>query len=293
MQRTFFTGDHWLYYKIYVGAKTADMILTDIIKPVCEQLLADQLIDKWFFIRYSDPKHHVRWRLHFENTENIGKAISLIHRSCAPFFDTGHIHKIQTDTYKRELERYGSNAMELGETLFWHDSTAVVDALDMIEGDEGEKIRWLFSMRSIDQLLNDFKFSTQQKFDLLNSMADNFGREFNINASLIIQTSDKYRKEKTEIYTTMNRDKDKDNLMLPLFELLDKRSTDSADTVDQILKLQQENKLQMPLNNLMSSYIHMLMNRTFRSKQRIHEMVIYGFLFRYYRTELARLKYAK
>ena len=42
---------------------------------------------------------------------------------------------------------------------------------------------------------------------------------------------------------------------------------------------------------LMGSYIHMLINRLFKSKQRLHEMVIYDFLFRYYKSEIAKKKY--
>ena len=41
------------------------------------------------------------------------------------------------------------------------------------------------------------------------------------------------------------------------------------------------------------SIIHMTMNRLFRSKNRLYEMVIYDFLFRYYQSALARIKYAK
>lgn len=293
MQRTFITGDKWLYYKIYSGQKTADMILTDIINPVCKQLISEQLIDSWFFIRYADPKNHVRWRLHFNDTKNIGEVIESVSEACKPYIDSGYIPKIQTDTYKRELERYGINLIQIAETLFWHDSVMIVEMLELIEGDEGEKTRWMFSLRAIDQLLTDFKFTTQQKFDLLNTLAENFGNEFNINSPLIIQLSNKYRKEKNGIFDIMNRSKDNHSPYLPLFELLKVKSENSSAVISEIININNDNKLQLPLNNLLGSYIHMLMNRLFRSKQRLHEMVVYGFLFRYYRTELAREKYNK
>lgn len=37
----------------------------------------------------------------------------------------------------------------------------------------------------------------------------------------------------------------------------------------------------------------MLMNRLFRSKQRVHEMVVYDFLWRYYKSAFAKAKYSK
>ncbi|WP_392348660.1 lantibiotic dehydratase C-terminal domain-containing protein [uncultured Polaribacter sp.] len=51
-QRTFVIGDKWLYYKIYCGVKTADMLLLEVIKPLTEQLIEEKIIDKWFFIGY-------------------------------------------------------------------------------------------------------------------------------------------------------------------------------------------------------------------------------------------------
>ena len=75
IQRNFSIGSEWLYYKLYTGHKTADFILTEVIKPLTEEFLEKGLIDKWFFIRYADPKHHIRLRFHCLDTKNIGKVI--------------------------------------------------------------------------------------------------------------------------------------------------------------------------------------------------------------------------
>jgi len=53
IQRKFLLGDAWLYYKIYCGARTADMLLTDMIAPLVAELKKQELIEKWFFIRYN------------------------------------------------------------------------------------------------------------------------------------------------------------------------------------------------------------------------------------------------
>ncbi|MCL2738922.1 MAG: hypothetical protein FWE30_05695, partial [Bacteroidales bacterium] len=45
------------------------------------------------------------------------------------------------------------------------------------------------------------------------------------------------------------------------------------------------------LNALLSSYTHMMMNRWFRSKQRMHEAVVYDFLLKYYKYRSARNKH--
>ena len=71
MKRTFSLGSEWLYFKIYCGVKTADFILVDYLKETIEQLLAQQYISKWFFIRYNDPDAHLRLRFKIDNPENF------------------------------------------------------------------------------------------------------------------------------------------------------------------------------------------------------------------------------
>ncbi|MDR0295220.1 MAG: hypothetical protein LBH91_03380 [Prevotellaceae bacterium] len=41
---------------------------------------------------------------------------------------------------------------------------------------------------------------------------------------------------------------------------------------------------------MLSSYIHMTLNRLFRTQQRMHELVMYDYLFRYYTSMQARQK---
>lgn len=64
MRRTFAPGSPWLYLKAYTGTASADHILTDTVGPVIEQLRESGVVDHWFFLRYADPEHHLRLRLH-------------------------------------------------------------------------------------------------------------------------------------------------------------------------------------------------------------------------------------
>ena len=290
-KRTFVIGDEWLYYKLYCGLKTADEILTQAIKPVSEELLKNDSIDKWFFIRYSDPKLHLRVRFHLNNSQNISQIINLINNATKSFIEDDLLWKIQIDTYQREIERYGKNTMELVEELFFHDSEMIVNMLDLIEGDEGEIIRWLFSIRSIDCLLDDFLYNDQQKLNLLEGLKEGFGREFGMNKSLKMQLDKKFRDERQYINDIMNRESDDKSEMRPLFELLKQKSLRIKHITKEILSIEKENMLLRPLDDLMGSHIHMLMNRLFKSKQRMHEMIIYDFLFRYYKSEIAKKKY--
>ena len=293
IQQTFIIGDEWLFYKLYTGTKTSDVILSEVIKPITKKLVENNIIDKWFFIRYVDPKQHIRLRFHYTNLQHVFEIIQMMNTMLKPYIEQNLIWKVQLDTYQREIERYGSNTMELSESLFFYDSITIISMLDLIEGDDGEKIRWLYSLRSIDEFLNDFRFNLQQKMDFIKTLADNFGKEFGLNSHLIKQLSNKYRTNKKLINDILFKDKAQESDLKSLFHLLNIRSKNSKHIISEILSIAKEEKLQVSLESLLGSYIHMMMNRIFKSKQRVHEMVIYGFLFRYYKSILAREKYGK
>jgi thiopeptide-type bacteriocin biosynthesis protein len=293
LKRTFIVGDEWLYYKFYTGPKTADVILTEMIKPVTEELLSHQVIDYWFFIRYSDPQLHTRVRFHVSDPQNIAAIIQAIRSYSTPYFEKNLVWKIQLDTYQREVERYGINSMDLSEQWFYYDSKMIVDMLSLIEGDEGERIRWLFALRAVDTMLDDFRSDMEQKFDLVTLLRENFGREHGMNRNLKEQMEQKFRDNRAEINELMDRSNDQVSEMLPLFQVLAQKSAAVQPIAEQILTLNKNNQLGMPLNDLMASYSHMMVNRLFKSKQRTHEMVLYDFLHRYYKSEIARRKYSK
>lgn len=290
IQRSFILGDQWLYYKIYTGPKTSDNVLTEILKPIAEKLIDENTIQQWFFIRYADPKHHIRVRFKYDDPHKIGTIINALFPELKNFIDEDLIWKIQLDTYQRELERYGTNTMELSETLFYHDSKMMVDFLNLIEGDEGEEIRWLFGLRAIDSLLNSFKYQDNQKLELLDNLKTGFGREFGMSRPLKKQLDDKYRKEREKIDYFMVFEAEANPDYAPIIEVLENKFENTTPVAGEVLKHQEQNSLEMPLNNLMGSYIHMLMNRLFKSNNRMHEMVCYDFLYRYYRSMIARKK---
>lgn len=287
-KRSFILGDEWIYYKIYSGAKTSDLVLTDIIKPVADFLIKESIIDKWFFIRYADPKHHIRLRFHYKNPKAVCEIINKLQPLFSQYTNEDLIWKIQTDTYNRELERYGYNTMELSETIFFHDSETVSNFLSLIEGDEGEELRWLFGLRMIDALLDCFSFSIDYKLKLLNRLKTGFGNEFGMNRFLKKQLDDKYRQERKKIEDFFSLDEQKTHDFLPILKVLSKYKSTISPLAEELVHLNSHKKLEVELENLLSSYIHMTMNRLFKSKNRIHELVCYDFLYRFYKSMIAR-----
>lgn len=291
-KRNFILGDEWFYLKLYSGAQTADRILDEAIKPAVYHLLIEKKIDKWFFIRYSDPDLHLRLRLHFTNPGSIGIIVRTLHKYINKFFEQDLIWKVQTDTYQREVERYGLFTMELSESIFYRDSMLFISVLPYFKVINGETLRWHFALKSIDCLLDCFKYSLDEKLRLLEIMKDSFGREFGINRNLKDQLNSKFAKEWKGIDKSMNSITERESLIAPILVLLNEQKQTLISLANETLRSINEHPGYLQINDLVTSYIHMIMNRFFRSKQRVHELVLYDFLYRYYKSALARLQAA-
>ncbi|WP_025743230.1 thiopeptide-type bacteriocin biosynthesis protein [Aquimarina pacifica] len=285
MKRIFLLGDEWLYYKLYCGARMANIILTETIKPLVEKLVETNHIDQWFFIRYNDPDYHLRIRFHLTETKKINEVILLINKMIKPYLEEDIIYKVQVDTYAREIERYGGKTIELAEELFYHESTMLVNAVSMIED---ETLYFLFILKAVHQLLNDFKFTIEEKNTIVSRNKDSFRQEFNADKNLNKQLNKKYGGIKNEISIFLNATYTNNEVYEYLDALLFDKTNKTKRIVTQLLHQQKNQTLEIPINNLVSSYIHMLVNRAFRSQQRFYELIVYDFLHKKYNSDLKR-----
>ena len=287
------TGDEWLYYKFYCGERVGEKLLNQAIKPIVDELEANNLIDKWFFIRYADKDgHHLRFRIHLNDQTKFSECVLIIKKHIQQFENNLLIWKTQTDTYLRELQRYGFESIDATEELYYNDSEATVKFADLIEGDAGERVRWLFSLLSMDHLLNDFGFDVKQKMQLLNAAKTSFGKEFNKTGALNKQVNELYSENMSNIEAFLNEDARAD-IYEPLWDILKERSVKNKTVVSQLKSLAEQNILPGGLENTVLSYLHMVCNRIFLAKQRVHEMVVYDMLFKYYSKQMHTQKKSK
>jgi lantibiotic biosynthesis protein len=75
-----------------------------------------------------------------------------------------------------------------------------------------------------------------------------------------------------------------------LLNILTERKERIAPIAANFLLMRENDTLQIGLNNLLRSYIHMTINRLITSNQRLHELMIYDFLYRQCQSVLARKK---
>ena len=271
VQRTFVIGDKWLYYKIYCGVKTADMLLLEVIKPLTEQLIEEKIIDKWFFIRYSDPEPHVRFRVQFIDIKNIGAVIKKMKNLLQPYMNSNQVWDVALATYKRELERYGTNTIEDAELFFYYDSLMM---LQIIENSKDDETRFLTLFKWLENILLLFKFEDTGLLSFLERMQEQFKEEFSVDKRVRKELSNTYRKLAPALF-------DKEDTNAP-------RIYNPTETVERFLMLKKEQKLEVSLDNVVASFIHMSVNRCFRSKQRLYEMMLYDFLYRKNKSKFVR-----
>jgi lantibiotic biosynthesis protein len=288
IQKDFHLGSEWLFYKLYCGTKTGDKILSEILRPLTDELIKNNLIDKFFFIRYNDPELHIRIRFHLTDLSHLGRIVEKMNAYTQDHCRDGLITTIQLDTYRREMNRYGENTIELAESLFYIDSETCLQFFDLIDLENGEAVRWQFALKSIDELLNGFGFSLDDKKQLLEALKLGFIKEHGNSKELKVQLDTKYRKLRKQVYEIM--DIDPSSELYGLQELLDWKRSKLQNIANQIIDLHKSGQLQVPIQELMASYIHMCLNRIFAARQRTYEMVIYDLLYKFYVSEIARSK---
>lgn len=199
--------------------------------------------------------------------------------------ENDRVWKIQLDTYNRELERYKGHLMELTETLFYIDSTHTLKLLRILE-DMPQSARWLIAAKMIDSLLIDFNYNLRQRKELLESMDKSYKMEFGFNEFNAKQFNVMYREHSHEMEEVI-WGKKADEGYKSLYDILRIRSNALKTIAQQLIEANDSEEVQIPL----SSYIHMMLVRLFRSKNRLHELIVYNFMSRFYSSWIARIKY--
>lgn len=272
VRRKFIIGSEWCYFKIYTGPKTVESILINIYPKICS-LLSKKYIDSFFFIRYTDSNYHIRLRLHCADSQYLNDVLKMMSKTLQGYVNHLIIQKVQMDIYNRELERYGCNTIELSESFFYRDSVFILKYLRKVNSIDSD--RWKISLRFINTLLNCNNYSLDDKIKFTEINANSYYNEFyrDNNESWKILNS-KYRLKRNEIGIILNDKTSK------VFKELDTFIFKYHFTNRRIFK-----------EDFIVSVIHMHVNRMFRTRQRIVELVLYHFLHKYLLSEKAQIKY--
>lgn len=276
-QRRFTFGSEWLYVKVYTGEKSSDALLVGTIGPVIYQLLAKNIITQFFFVRYKDVDPHLRLR--FSGNPHLAfhqVVMRELETALQSFVQEGLVHRVQVDTYVREIERYGYEHIVLCETLFHCDSLSTLAFLT--DGPQGldENSRFTFAIAKIDRLLSGVGLDYTDRGKLLTLLKDHYFEEFGGDAALRKQQGEKYRAYRPLLEQAVGTS---------FQAVLDRTDCASRDVLNRLRAAFPEDARLLPI---LQSMIHMLINRLFPAKQRAYELVIYHCLAKFYESYKAQ-----
>lgn len=269
--RKYIPGSQWLYAKIYTGVKTADIILKEAIQPLLHNLKEEGLIKKWFFIRYNDPKSHLRIRFELSDTRSFDAVLSQITSFLEEYIHSGEISDFRLDTYEREIERYGAACIEEAEFLFWKSSDLILH--EYLHFEDEEKI--IVSLFYIEEILKSLNLSMAEKLEWIKVSNLAFKKEFHADKNLNSQLDKKYRTFKPGYLEFLESEE-----YLGFRTDILTHITESAEALQHVKRQYSEKELQY----FFQSIFHMNINRMFISNQRLFEMIIYDYLYRYYKA---------
>lgn len=289
VHRTFGPGSQWLYLKAYTGTACADHILTGTVGPVIRQLRESGVVDRWFFLRYADPEHHLRLRLHGDPAALRDHALPALTDALAPRLADGTIWKFATDTYHREVERYGGDAgVELAERIHAVDSEAVLRVLGMLGGEEAADARWRLCLYATDRLLADAGLDIQERRDWAKSGAAGYRPEYPNAGNLDPGIGQRWRRERADITAMLD---DVEGHPYEAARLVFRRRSERmAPLLAELADLSKRGELTQSYSELLHSFSHLNAVRLLRSAARTHELVLLSFLDRHYASQLARAK---
>lgn len=270
VEAVFLPGSEWLTAKIYTGKATADAVLREVVAPLVEE--TRDAADLWFFLRYTDPDHHLRVRFH-------GDVLARLHDRVRPLIDDGRVSRVVLDTYRREVARYGGpEGIVRAEQVFKHDSEAVLAILAAGTGDAGLALRWRAAVLGVDGLLADGGLDVAGRRVAVRAWRDSLVSEQG-------GTGDNAKRHAGKLFRTEREE---------LERLLAGTAADAAEQ-HVLAALARRSAAIRPIiggtpADILGSLCHMHVNRLLRAAQRTQELVVYDLLDRLYAAAIGRAK---
>ncbi len=265
INRNYFPGSEWIYFKIYCSNNVSNDVLIEIHEKLILYLKEEGLIHKWFFVRFFDPHHHLRLRFNISSRAVSIDIQKLLYEKLKKYLKNEIVWKIKIDTYQREIERYGIDNITNSETLFYHDSELYIHILKS-NCLEDVTLNLCLAVKNIDFWFSLIKIDLFEKISICDTMKEKLSREKS--SHFLLDVEKKYREYRTKVFDFMDEEE-----FLFLFE---KQKNEMKD-----ITINKSN---------ISDYIHMSINRWFPHNQRDWEYLLYHFCLNYYKKNAYKSK---
>lgn len=271
-ERNFSPGSQWAYFKLYCNQHIANQIIAG---PISEFLnnQSGSAIEKWFFIRYYDPDPHLRLRL-LVKKDSLGPVISELNYYLSRYLDQQLITNCQTDTYKRELERYNGMLIYEVEDVFHRSSELISSYIHYLYTTHSGLSYYHLAFTSLMDILDCFASFIDDPVGFTETAANSLYQEFASDKQLKVSLDAKYRQMRPELAQVITDAdfyikadlQDKQNDLVNAYEKLKAKAGSLSDDRQK---------------QLVADLIHMHLNRLFSEEQRKQEMITYYFMHKY------------
>ena len=281
-------GSEWLFAKLYAGQHTTEKALGGPIARLVKTMLDEDLADRWFFIRYADPEPHLRLRFHGLPDRLWREGLQHLRGTLDPLLRDGWAWRFQLDCYEPEWQRYGGvGNQERAEQIFQADSETAIAIVACQAGEQALKERWLLALASVDEYFNCAGLDLSGRLREVRSRCGEFRAEYHQGAvPLHRQAARKFREERQRLESLFESSGPQSATLAKGKALLRRRSA----RIRPLFAAMREDQAGAvtSVETLLTSFIHMSVNRLLPSAQRIQEALIYEFLERLYLARIAQ-----
>ncbi len=253
-ERNSFPGEDWVYLKLYAAPSQHEELLATPIRTLVGMLQEHELLDRWFFIRYTDPEPHLRLRFHARDGVDPVSILALAFPWCLQLARRGQIQRYMLDTYEREVERYGGpEAIDLLEQAFTVNSVLVSDVIAYQHARRLTLDPLTVGVFTLDHLFTSWGCDLQQRLEWTHQASEKYAwsKEFRPE-----------RKRYCDLFTPHGQlAEDVAEQRALLLKLLHPHETLLGTLGTQVRELGADGKLWVPEMSLLSSLAHMHHNR--------------------------------
>lgn len=282
-------GSNCLFLKIYCAPAMADRILLDCISPVLNDVRSSGAFENWFFIRYADPRDHLRIRVFGNPSWLLTEALPRLKNAAESFVQTGLVANIVVATYEPEIGRYGGEAL-IGtvERLFGIDSDMVVALLDAQRRGMLTIPRLLIGTATVDTQLAEFGLDVAQRLEFVTQRREQIASMlFRDHPDVRRLISERFRSHRALLDGLLAGDLAQHG-SAEVYQILAAYTQRVRPLVARIAHAAQCGEATAPLADIVASVLHMHVNRLAAAAPNHQECVINAFLAQHYRSRLAR-----
>lgn len=281
-------GNDWLYVKLYCGPSQVRTVLERVVSPLVDPMTGPD-VRTWFFVRAADPDWHLRLRVRAEPHVLRHSVEPYLFSLVDPLITNGSVWRTQIDTYERELARYGGpEGMEVSEALFCVDSRAALELLTG-SGTATEAEAWTMTLVGLDALLTDLSITLVQKLEIVTDLSRVVAQDLPTGRDWVRQVGLRFRQKRSQVdgWLSAGANEGGDPWLRATRRVLERRSIGVQTATAKLKALNHRGRLTASMPALVGSYLHMHANRMLDGSINAQEVVLYEFLRRHYRAEIA------